>query len=228
MNVVTICSAFVLRVLLIIYGCYHDKYMDVAYTDIDYSVFTEAAQHVANGNSPYDKDTYKYTPVLAYLLLPNIYIHVVFGKLLFCSFDILVAFILFQICNKWLRTNRAESYVSILWLFNPLTLTISSRGNAEAIQIVLVLTCLLMILEGHYLAGGLVYGISVHFKLYPIIYLLPIMLHITRYAKCREGNVVSFRSIKRLILTMIHKDFILFVSMSALSFCGIGYVCYAR
>ena len=85
-----IIAAFVLRIGLIWYGDYHDAVMEVKYTDIDYSVFTESAGHIANNASPYKKDTYKYTPMLAYLLLPNIYLDGHFGKILFCVFDIVV------------------------------------------------------------------------------------------------------------------------------------------
>ncbi|CDY09121.1 BnaA02g05470D [Brassica napus] len=84
-------SSMLLRVFLIIYGEWQDSHMEVRYTDIDYTVFSDAASLMASGESPYKRTTYRYSPLLALLLVPNTIIHRSWGKFLFSASGMLLS-----------------------------------------------------------------------------------------------------------------------------------------
>ena len=59
------------------------------------------------------------------------------------------------------------------WIYNPITVGMSTRGSNDNIIALLVYASLYFLLKRWYVVGGLVYGLSVHFKIYPIIYCIP-------------------------------------------------------
>ena len=83
--------AMVIRLALIYVAKVVDESSDsVRYTDTDYDVFSDAATHVFNGDSPYKRHTYRYTPLAAYICLVNNIIHPLAGKVVFCIIDVLM------------------------------------------------------------------------------------------------------------------------------------------
>lgn len=170
-------AAFLLRVVLLLYGEYQDAYFTVKYTDIDYVVFTDAARYITEGKSPYLRETYRYTPLLAIMLTPNIFWFRSFGKCLFASADLLCGYLIHRILVlRGMRSKNALKF-DALWLLNPMVANISTRGNAESLLGVMVLgTFYLVLTRRYFYSACLVFGLSVHFKIYPVIYAIPLLM----------------------------------------------------
>lgn len=200
--------AIILRVNLIIYGEFQDAISEVQYTDIDYKVVTDGAVHVLNGRSPFARHTYRYSPILAYLVIPNALLHPIIGKLIFSFFDILVGILIKKIVqNESEETFIAnfnavsggkhrnpiklpEKYVkwaewsSLIWLYNPLTMIIATRGNSDSFSSLLVLLSVYFLLHPaknglQFLLSGIFHGLAIHCRLYPIVFSLPYYLTLT-------------------------------------------------
>ena len=128
------------------------------------------------------RDTFRYTPIVAALLQPNEYFGC-FGKLLFCSCDIAVGYLIYRICKAQGCDVKTSTVCAMLWLFNPLTFTVSSRGNAESLVAAIVLSCLYVFTNSatdrSVVFGGLLFGLSVHTKIYPITYSLPLYMFLS-------------------------------------------------
>ncbi|EKG21615.1 Mannosyltransferase DXD [Macrophomina phaseolina MS6] len=143
------------------------------YTDIDYFVFTDAARFVSQGASPYKRDTYRYTPLLAWLLYPTTWSRLFFhsGKVLFALGDIVAGWLIFLILRSTAKmtTERAIKFASI-WLLNPMVAQISTRGSSEGLLGVIVTALLWAVVQKRIVLAGLLLGFAVHFKIYPFIY----------------------------------------------------------
>uniref|UniRef100_A0A1L8E1A0 GPI alpha-1,4-mannosyltransferase I, catalytic subunit n=1 Tax=Nyssomyia neivai TaxID=330878 RepID=A0A1L8E1A0_9DIPT len=94
---------FILRIILILYGDFMDKYSQVPFTDIDYKVITDCARYVLEDGSPYRRHTYRYSPLLAYLVLPNHLVHRNCGKIIFVTFDLAVGILIRSIVGNEYR-----------------------------------------------------------------------------------------------------------------------------
>ncbi|KAI7869048.1 PIG-M-domain-containing protein [Spinellus fusiger] len=149
--------------------------MSANYTDIDYVVFTDAARFVTLGSSPYERATYRYTPLLSIVLTPNIFLFKGFGKCLFAAADIVVGYLIHRILVLRGMPSQKALWLDALWLLNPMVANISTRGNAESLLAVMVLGSFYLIMIRQFYAGCCVFGLSVHFKIYPIIYTLPLL-----------------------------------------------------
>lgn len=167
---------FLVRVVLVVVSELVDRSSSVKYTDIDYDVLSDAAAHVAHGGSPFDRATYRYTPLLAYVVLPTQILPAA-GKLLFSIADVFIGYLLFrQTAGHRLSTVSSWPCVGLVcWLYNPIVVALSTRGSPECIVMLTVLA-VLFAAEARSPATGALLALAVHVKLFPIIFALPIFL----------------------------------------------------
>uniref|UniRef100_A0A674N101 GPI alpha-1,4-mannosyltransferase I, catalytic subunit n=1 Tax=Takifugu rubripes TaxID=31033 RepID=A0A674N101_TAKRU len=203
-------AAFAIRLALVVYGDYQDRSMEVKYTDIDYHVFTDAARFISEGRSPYTRSTYRYTPLLGWMLLPNVYLSVVTGKILFIACDVLSGLLIYRILRLRGLSSQTACRVCSLWLLNPLPMGVSSRGNAESIMAALVLATLLCL-------NAFLFGLSVHVKIYPITYALPIALSLRAPEDASKGctKTSKWRSLAAFTGSFLNRELLLFAGVSA-------------
>jgi len=156
---------------------------------------------------------------LAYGLVLNAYVGKAWGKVLFVVVDILIGILIYKILNE-----ERKSYVFLrpfsslffacFWLFNPYAVNVSTRGNAESIMGALVLSSLYYIHKSNIVVGGILYGLAVHFKIYPIIFSVALFFFLgNRYATQRQPDKARYY-----LVDLINRDSILFAFISALTF----------
>lgn len=212
-----LCIRLILMILLPILMDDGALLQGVKYTDIDYDVFTDAANHVSNGRSPFDRHTFRYTPFLAWVLsyastettIMTFWRHPkYFGKILFCIADALCGQIIFQmkqgnrgmIKNNHSIGNTNNNIIDALWwLYNPLPINICTRGSGESFIVLLpVLFTLVTVMSVSkqkrridmlFLSAvaGIIHGLAIHAKLYPIIYSASFMSYLSR----QEQSILS-------------------------------------
>jgi phosphatidylinositol glycan class M len=125
-------------------------------------------------------------------MTPNIYLHPVFGKLLFAAGDVAIGaliYLLVPLLNDQAKpiiapaagksttkpksmttkaTKKAEAVVAAgqeeaivwacVWLFNPFSIVISTRGNAESLIGLLVVAALYCLLTKRLILGAILYA----------------------------------------------------------------------
>lgn len=222
----------ILRLMLIVYGELQDAISEVPYTDVDYKVVTDAAVHVINGRSPFARHTYRYSPILAYIVIPNLIIHSAFGKVLFSLIDIFVGILIKKIVlnenEETFITNflavsggkhrqpikLPQKYIkwadwsALIWLYNPLTMVIATRGNGDSLASLLVLLSIYFLLHRHkhasqFIIAGFFHGLAIHLRLYPIVFSLPLYLTLTRSGKSRAQYLLPNRNKILLVISTI-------------------------
>jgi phosphatidylinositol glycan class M len=137
-------------------------------------------------DSPYHRETYRYTPLLALLLTPNGWLHPSFGKYLFALCDIVNGLLIYRLLlSEVLQPSSQQktpsrttgkhakdkaSLYAALHLLNPLVFSISTRGSSESVLSLFVLLTLYAALKQRWNTTAILLGLSTHWKIYPVIY----------------------------------------------------------
>jgi phosphatidylinositol glycan class M len=160
------------RVILLAWAAWQDSALPIRYTDVDYDVFTGAADLVARGLSPYAQPGYRYPPLIAWMLVPGALLGIpwLWGRALFCFGDLLCFLSLEnQLVSEGANSPRA--YAALFWL-SPFAAVLSTRGSMDALSCFLIL---LVLYPARSYVAGLWLGVAVYLRLYPVIFVLPVL-----------------------------------------------------
>jgi len=183
-------------------------------TSKSFAILRPAFRFLAGLGNPYKRETYRYTPLLAVLLAPGELLDeqwgpALFGKIIFILADLIVALLIWDIMDIRRKTSTKDfSWLAgVLWLVNPFTAQISTRGSSESLLGVLVLGFLdatlrsypegTMVAEAENgdakteveleeiwnnaaLLAPFLLAFSIHWKLYPIIYAAALVPHLVQ------------------------------------------------
>lgn len=188
-----------LRLVILLYGLYIDATSPIKFTDIDYFVFTDASSFLANNASPYDRETYRYTPLLAYLLLPNVNWKP-WGKVIFIFGDLLAVVGMVKVLEGRVGRSRAIKYTAATWGWNPFVAVISARGSSEGILGAMVVAFVWAIEKRWLVTAGALLGLATHWKIYPVVYAPSVIWWIGGTGEFKKGwksAVTGFVSVER-------------------------------
>jgi GPI mannosyltransferase 1 subunit M len=190
-----VCGVLLRMALALFLSTYEHVYeQHMVFTDIDYKVYSDAALYP----SPYDRHTYRYSPLLAYLMAGNYSLHEAVGKLVLSLFDGIAMVLLYLLVSRG-DSGKHALLVLKMYAYNPLFIALTVRGSCESITLALMYAFWYCYFGGP--ANGnqsglqaitnkvtvrqpdwrlrwgsyLLYGLWVHFRVYPIV-LLPLLL----------------------------------------------------
>jgi phosphatidylinositol glycan class M len=134
-------------ILVYIASIIDEKTPNMKYTDTDYDVFSDAATHIYNNRSPYERHTFRYTPLAAYICLLNNIVHPLAGKIVFCILDVLMGIFMWSLIESQNKNNKYTMLYVAFWIYNPVTVGMSTRGSNDNIIALLVFASLYFLLK---------------------------------------------------------------------------------
>lgn len=136
-------------------------------------------------------------------MIPNQYLFEDYGKVVFSLFDIFSGYFIYKILlNSRIKPKDAKKY-SALWILNPIVIVLSTRGSSDSIVCFLVFCTMYLLQNNNWFLAGIVFGISIHFKLYPIIYSLLFFLNCCSGASGSRRKGIFFASTTLLVFVLL-------------------------
>mmetsp|Transcript_29950 Transcript_29950/g.42735 ORF Transcript_29950/g.42735 Transcript_29950/m.42735 type:complete len:395 (+) Transcript_29950:148-1332(+) len=116
-----------------------------------------------------------------------------FGKIIFAIADVLVGIEVLKLLetskdyktstvhdNKLRKTQQQRSQTwALIWMINPMTINICTRGSADSIANYVVLRMIQLTKTDQIVSAGFLLGLAIHLRLYPIIFLPAFFLHLS-------------------------------------------------
>ncbi len=188
-------SAFVLRLAFApFFGHSWDVYVWIKSGELFYR---GTNVYMVNSLTDFPWGFYTYPPIWLYWVgavyylstfFTNINIHVFLLKIPIIVSDIIIAVLISRICTE-LGLVRVAGKASIIWLYNPLVIAISSVWGMFAV--VLSLAGLLMIMRGRNLWAGSMFGLGAAIKIYPLLLVVPAALFLRFVKKSKTIEAVK-------------------------------------
>lgn len=163
-----------LRGVLLLWSVVQDQYK-VKYTDTDYYVVYDTASLWISGESPYDHPTYRYPPLLALFGMFD-----VLGFGLF-RIGLVLLDMVYAIGLSRLLGEKEGSFKVAVFVFNPVVMNLSTRGSFDIIPCLLVLLALDCVLKGRNSGAGIILGVAVYLRLYPIVFVVSFCVYLNNW-----------------------------------------------
>ena len=148
---------------------------------VDYRDFYQASLQILRGGSPYAVDRYVTPPLFALANIPFALLGFEAARALFMlliPLTVLVSYLLIYLAVKETQLEEGHWFAfggMIVILFSYPLYFLFERGNIDGV--VLFFMCLsLCVMPRHPWLGGLFLASAIHFKLYPILLLIPLFL----------------------------------------------------
>ncbi|KAM9995768.1 hypothetical protein ACTFIY_001946 [Dictyostelium cf. discoideum] len=125
-------------------------------------------------------------------------------------------------------TSRTLIICLASWLLNPFSINVSTRGNAESVIGAMVLASFYFLTKKNLTLASIFYGLSVHFKIYPIIYSIPMYLYIDENFFSRKPSEYTSlnNNFKNIFKNFFNKNRLKFFLISAFTFISLTFIMY--